>query len=769
MKLQTLTLHNLASLEDAVIDFDAAPLADCDVFLITGKTGSGKSTLLDAICLALYAKTPRLESTRMQGRLPDGSGEVAVDDVRQLLRRGSGEGSATLTFTGSNGLPYRATWAVKRSHGKADGNLQGKTWTLENLQDGTVLTKDNDIRAEMQAAIGLSFEQFCRTVMLAQGEFTRFLNSRDDEKSEILEKITGVDIYTHIGARIYALTREKEAAYRDARLRSEGIQLLTDEQRATLEQTLQQLEKEYAALAVVGKAVQDKMLWKAEEERLAKQIEAEQKEVALGKAKVESELAKLQAQGITLPSLQELYDRSSALQQAKSGIENALLQLQYLNAELRRQAETEKNLEQTRQQIKEQTERRQQAGEELKQATADREAREAVILRLRDSVDKWAKSIRATLHEGDLCPVCRQRVSALPHEDELDALFAENDRQFKQADTLYRKLSDLCHKYDANLLALNKNQQQAQKQVELSRQRLADLKAKVKETDEAALNRQLAETSHQLTALNSQIALAKGLEQLRNNLQVRQTMLEKTCQQQAEHLQRRPHLDEGDTAESLRNQLNNISAQFRQLGERKGATAAQLEKDAADRQRLATLKAETDQRHAEFDSWSRLNALVGDASGKTFRTIAQSYILSNLIHSANHYMQLLAPRYSLRVTPGTFIITVEDAYLGFLSRAASTISGGESFLVSLALALALSDIGQQFSVNILFIDEGFGTLSGQSLASAIATLRQLHTRSGRRVGIISHIDELRESIPVQIQVLQENNASKSTVVVTDKP
>ena len=131
-------------------------------------------------------------------------------------------------------------------------------------------------------------------------------------------------------------------------------------------------------------------------------------------------------------------------------------------------------------------------------------------------------------------------------------------------------------------------------------------------------------------------------------------------------------------------------------------------------------------------------------------------------------MKTLTDRYLLKVTPGTFIISLEDAYQGYVSRAASTISGGESFLVSLSLALALSDMGQTMSVDTLFIDEGFGTLSGEPLQNAISTLRSLHNKSGRHVGIISHIEELQERIPVQIQVNQDNNSSSSKIEIVTK-
>ena len=210
MKLQKLTIHNIASIEDAVIDFEAQPLADSEVFLITGKTGAGKSTILDAICLALYADTPRLDATKMQGDTPDGEKPVKIDDPRQLMRRNTGEAFVTLTFLGSNGYSYEATWSVARARNKATGNLKSKNWQLRNLDTNLCLTREKEIRDEIYAAIGLDFKQFCRTTLLAQGEFTRFLNSKDDEKAEILEKITGVSIYTQIGAKVYEFTNQKK-------------------------------------------------------------------------------------------------------------------------------------------------------------------------------------------------------------------------------------------------------------------------------------------------------------------------------------------------------------------------------------------------------------------------------------------------------------------------------------------------------------------------------------------------------------------------------
>ena len=238
MKFQKLTIHNIASIEDAVIDFEAQPLAGSEVFLITGKTGAGKSTILDAICLALYADTPRLEGTKMEGDTKDGDKTLKIDDPRQLMRRNTGEAFVSLTFIGSNDVHYEATWAVARARKKVTGNVQSKDWQLKNLDDGCTLTKDKEIEAEIHAAIGLDFKQFCRTTMLAQGEFTRFLNSKDNEKAEILEKITGVDVYSKIGAKVFEVTGQKKQVWDEAQRLVEGTRTLSDAEVTEKQETL---------------------------------------------------------------------------------------------------------------------------------------------------------------------------------------------------------------------------------------------------------------------------------------------------------------------------------------------------------------------------------------------------------------------------------------------------------------------------------------------------------------------------------------------------
>lgn len=111
MKLLQLDIHNIASIEDATIDFSKGPLADTEVFLITGKTGSGKSTILDAICLALYANTPRMNSQKKQEETI-GSDTLHLTSPLQLLRKNTGEGYVSLLFEGNNGTAHKTKSTV---------------------------------------------------------------------------------------------------------------------------------------------------------------------------------------------------------------------------------------------------------------------------------------------------------------------------------------------------------------------------------------------------------------------------------------------------------------------------------------------------------------------------------------------------------------------------------------------------------------------------------------------------------------------------------
>ena len=259
--------------------------------------------------------------------------------------------------------------------------------------------------------------------------------------------------------------------------------------------------------------------------------------------------------------------------------------------------------------------------------------------------------------------------------------------------------------------------------------------------------------------------LNKGLEQTRAAIVAANSALEEHNKTYNALQATKPEIAEEDTPESLKRELAVRAEQLGKSREDKGVAEQKLLQIEEDRKKRGTYESQVAMLQADYDKWARLCSYFGDSKGAKFRKIAQSYILANLIRVANVYMSTLTNRYTLTVEPGEFVIMVEDAYQGFAKRAASTISGGESFLVSLSLALALSDIGHTLAVDILFIDEGFGSLSGDTLGKAIDTLRTLHRKSGRKVGIISHVEELKAKVPVQIVVEQEGNSSRSTIKV----
>ena len=271
MKLQQLIIKNLASIEEATIDFEQGPLAEESIFLICGETGAGKSTILDAICLALYNDTPRMQRSPKEKYMDlarsfsNKKEEINIDDVRQLMRRNTAEAWVELSFIGSNEIPYLARWYVAKARKKVDGNIQKVAWTLTNRKTGEELKKVKEVEDEIQRCIGLNFEQFCRTTLLAQGEFTRFLQSRETDKSEILEKLTGTDIYSRIGMKIYDITKQKKEAYDLQHQRIAATHLLSEEEKATLLTSLEQLKQDSRQQETIAKELNRKHEWLRQE------------------------------------------------------------------------------------------------------------------------------------------------------------------------------------------------------------------------------------------------------------------------------------------------------------------------------------------------------------------------------------------------------------------------------------------------------------------------------------------------------------------------
>lgn len=1127
MRLRRLVIHNIASIADAEINFDAAPLDGSDVFLICGETGAGKSTILDAICLALFGTVPRLGTGRA-----DDYDAIRANDQRQLLRAGCGEGFVTLDFLGNDGHDYTAEWRVRKARNKASGKFQDVERSL--ICDGNrtgAVTKLRQVDAAVQSALGIDYEQFVRTSMLAQGEFTRFLKADDTEKSAILEKLTGTSVYTRIGAEIYRLTDERRKAYEAVKARIDSSALMSDEDIATVRRRIAdiiaQSDERNAALRdlsarltrVERETELRRLLAEAEQllaektqrrdsadtaalRRMAERwrtlepqrtiinnirtarLEADDAREALalqrprlaealgclGRLKdnldrhigrhgelqerlkahdgrttvyvhwpeiVSTLDAVMASRAATTTSEKTVAETNEAMEKATASLaklkeevaaatarctalaetvadtDRRIAALKAPDAVTARQTAVERrsaclNLMQRRQALARSVARladertalteavkilkeKQAAVTPSEHALTEVRARAESSRKLFEIVDfsrqSWAATARAALTEGCTCPVCRQRVDLLPPAEEVlveqwkavraqadedaheaerqnsahSALLAAVDSETKriQAETQRlesaetdihaesedcsaaalrlgvaadeadkdRALTDIIARCDADITRCDKtitDESVLRRQADEARKTLTDAQ---KERDEALTRRAEAEKTlrglavrieeaeksiavnrenearlaHRLgevdgfgkycvRAMADPKTFKERVEACRADFDCITKLIEENerecrrlsdltdaggrirdaivlavpswtdteplpsqtqetdvqdlltdisakARSAADRLTRasavaarleaeittfvndnpgmtRADLDsiaarpqseileaeaavkeaddavvsaraavdtnaahlktllesdvrpaEGDTPASLRSAIDAVSGTLDGLNRERGGLERRLAEDDEARRRQADLVRQADEARKEWQKWLRLNNLLGSATGDKFNRIAQSFVLERLLDNANVYLSRLTDRYRLRGVRGRYLILLEDSYNANACRPVVTSSGGESFMVSLALALALSDAGTSFSSDILFIDEGFGTLSGEPLRRAVAMLRSLHRTSRKRVGIISHVAQLRSEIPVQIQVTRSPGSGAGEINV----
>ncbi|TBF02930.1 AAA family ATPase [Rhizobium ruizarguesonis] len=251
MRILSISGQNIASLaQPFAIDFTAAPLAGVGLFAITGETGAGKSSILDALCLALYGDAPRLAGGASTDEVPDPSGDaIKAKDSRAILRRGATQGWAEVRFSARDGQDYIARWQARRARDRADGRLQSVSRSLARASDGQVLaTQATVVTEQIEALTGFSYDEFRRTVLLAQGDFDAFLRADTNDRAALLEKVTGTELYRAISSRIYLRTEAARQAHETLTQRRAGHQLLSAEDRTALE-TERQALREVNALA----------------------------------------------------------------------------------------------------------------------------------------------------------------------------------------------------------------------------------------------------------------------------------------------------------------------------------------------------------------------------------------------------------------------------------------------------------------------------------------------------------------------------------------
>ncbi len=214
MRILQVRFKNLNSLVgEWLIDLTHPAFTSDGIFAITGPTGAGKTTILDAICLALYGRTPRLNKVNKSGNV--------------IMFRQTGECFAEVTFETQNGR-FRCHWSQYRSRKKPGGELQAPRHEIANADSGEILDATLRGVAELvESKTGMDFDRFTRSMLLAQGGFAAFLQAASDERAPILEQITGTEIYSQISIRVHECRAQERKRLDTLQAELAGMQLLT--------------------------------------------------------------------------------------------------------------------------------------------------------------------------------------------------------------------------------------------------------------------------------------------------------------------------------------------------------------------------------------------------------------------------------------------------------------------------------------------------------------------------------------------------------------
>lgn len=341
MKFLQLEILNLASLDKQggeVINFEEGALGESTIFSIVGPTGSGKSTLLDAICLALYNRAPRYprkkgdknQNIEIFGAADASeSNRLAPTDSRNILTRGKKEGHSKLTFLANNGSIYRAEWHVRFQRVRYEN---AKTALYKITRKGEEITEEAADWNELPNIIGLDYDQFLRTVLIAQGSFANFLTAKENERYELLEKLIGCEeTYTNIATEIKKAKDQATDAYNQMAASVEAVKqnLLNDEELAHLKEEIARLEKAEKELDSQLQAISKDLQWFEENDKQIKQIsicQTDMEQAADAIKAMQAQILRLQLHDEVQPAvnqLQEVERQTQSIHEQEENIQKA--------------------------------------------------------------------------------------------------------------------------------------------------------------------------------------------------------------------------------------------------------------------------------------------------------------------------------------------------------------------------------------------------------------------------------------------------------------
>ncbi|HXF51764.1 MAG TPA: SMC family ATPase, partial [Dehalococcoidia bacterium] len=761
-----------------------------DLFAISGPTGAGKSSIVDALTYALYGRIYRVG-----------------DDVKAFISLDQGTDRprmlVALEFEVGNGV-YRV---VRTTGEKSPAQTQ-----LEELRDGEWLPLENrisQVNARIVRLVGLDFDAFTKSVVLPQNEFHRFLSGKPEERRQILDQLLSLELFSRLQQRASQeerrcdeqarfIRQQLETTYADATPeRVEELRRSLDDARASLsswEALCRQLE--------AGLGLADALL-RASEERAQAERRRDEAHSRVAKLEAETETA-----AKNLAPLREQMER----------IEQALAAVPYDPAEHQRLIKAEavaKALADARED--EGRWRDQVAKGEARLAedeAAERDALDAAeraereVEAAREALEEakrhdLALTLRSGLKPGDACPVCGQPIERLPevaasHLTATQRALNQAEAAAKRARAEHEKASQQAANTRVKLDLARERLEEARERAERERTNLVELLGaeRAETVDHEALREALAEQqrlSAERERLERQRAEAeRALNEAEKRLEGGKGQLA-----EARKALTRAERDVAAATKGLENARDQISAwidengrsELKSLLADEGELARRLKADFDEarealetlRVRAATLEAQTDAIDAAIQQAGRLReeerALT--ARARLARELAyhlradrlpafiREEALRALAADGSERLSFLSGgRYTLDVEKQEFAVI--DHWNASERRSVKTLSGGETFLASLALALALAEripelaAGQDTKLESLFLDEGFGALDAETLEVAGRALDALRSEE-RLVGVITHVEELAERLPARVRVIKEPDGSRLEV------
>lgn len=760
-----------------VVDFSRALETDTAFFSLSGATGSGKSSLIDAMIFALYGRIPRL-----------GAREVAP-----VMSVGADRCRVRLDFE-ARGDVYTAVREVRRT---SSGGASVKEARLQ-LGDQVLFDGAASVTDGVEGLLGLGFDDFTRTVVLPQGDFARFLHATPSERQNLLRGLLGMDVFSRV--RVLAGERRAAAQARadSARARLEALAVPSADEIEMLRgrvETLQELESQAAGweeeLALLAKAAGDAV---AEVERLGEAVdrltslEAPPRVEELATLVTEATAAVHDAED-TLDAVAK--DRMAAVEEGQGLPDAGTLQA------MRRACQERGTL---RSQLAELDPG--PAKKKMDEAEADLTAAETRLREARARLDETrmghaAHALATTLVAGAVCPVCQREVADLPEleppadldllESEvaeaddalaaarsaaaaardahtrveteragLEARLAELDEELADApdEEELARLEDAVAENKTRLEELRRAEEEARKTLEDARKTLESLVE-----DQRALGRGLRAAQHSVADLkpplteSDEVAVQwKELLAWRDGKLSELTNAIETARRRANEAEEKAQdrrleiaaILEGHAVEVTASVISGVARAL----ERARHTLETAEKAVADAAALAEEMERADMEAAVAKT------LADHLRADGFEKWMMGGALRTLVAGANDLLGDLSDGgYSLQVYDGVFVVV--DHRNADELRPVTTLSGGETFLVSLALALSLAEIHAahgEARLDAVILDEGFGTLDEETLDTVASLLEDLAGSRGLMVGVITHVKELAERAPIRYEV-----------------